>query len=718
MYTIDDIIEKVKSYIPDADTDLIKRAYLYAANAHEGQKRLSGVPYIQHPLATADIAATLRLDVPSVCAALLHDVKEDAPEKAKDMLEVFGPEITHIVEGVTKLEKYRFNNKEQKDAENFKKMILAMSKDIRVLLVKLCDRLHNMRELQYHRPEKQKEIARETLTIYAPLAGRLGIYWIKSELEDLSFKYLYPQEYKELSRLAKQRLKEQGKYIKEVIDIITKTLTEHGFEGFKVTGRIKNLYSIYRKMLRQNIDFSQVMDFVAFRVIVQEESQCWTVMGHIHSLWTPIPSRFRDFLNVPKPNGYRSLHTTVFGPKGQPIEIQIRTWEMHHVAESGVAAHWKYKEGGKIDIDVEKRFNWLKQLIEWARELKNPSLFLESLENTLDIDEVYVFTPNGDLKILARDATPIDFAYAIHTEVGHHTKGAKVNGRLVPLNTPLKNEDVVEIITAPNARPSRDWLKFVVTSRAKNKIRQYFQQEERKEAENLGRQLLDRTFKKHGRSLKRSLEKYPDLKKVYSDLKVSGIEEIYLQIGKAKLDPEVVFKTMYPEPEESEEKNPVVEVTSKLKSLFAGRSDAIVIDGVSDLVIHLAKCCNPIPGDRIVGFITRGRGITIHRADCPSVRAAPPERIIEARWRAMDIGTYQVPVSILAEDKPGILAAITKILAEKKVNISSIYTTKRPVDSATQINMILEVDNLNQLEKVLRTIRKTRGVVEVRRLRG
>ena len=407
MYTIDDIIEKVKSYIPDADTDLIKRAYLYAANAHEGQKRLSGVPYIQHPLATADIAATLRLDVPSVCAALLHDVKEDAPEKAKDMLEVFGPEITHIVEGVTKLEKYRFNNKEQKDAENFKKMILAMSKDIRVLLVKLCDRLHNMRELQYHRPEKQKQIARETLTIYAPLAGRLGIYWIKSELEDLSFKYLYPQEYEELSKQAKQRLKEQGKYIKEVIDIITKTLTEHGFEGFKVTGRIKNLYSIYRKMLRQNIDFSQVMDFVAFRVIVQEESQCWTVMGHIHSLWTPIPSRFRDFLNVPKPNGYRSLHTTVFGPKGQPIEIQIRTWEMHHVAESGVAAHWKYKEGGKIDIDVEKRFNWLKQLIEWARELKNPSLFLESLENTLDIDEVYVFTPNGDLKILARDATQL-----------------------------------------------------------------------------------------------------------------------------------------------------------------------------------------------------------------------------------------------------------------------------------------------------------------------
>ncbi len=718
-YTIEEIISKVKSYIPDADEDLIRRAYIYAANAHEGQKRLSGKPYIQHPLAVADLAATLKLDVPSICAALLHDVREDAPEKSRDMEEIFGPEITAIVEGVTKLEKYRFTNRQQKEAENFKKMLLAMSKDIRVLLVKLCDRLNNMRELEFHRPEKQKRIARETLTIYAPLAGRLGINWIKTELEDLCFQYLYPDDYRTLKEQSEKRLKEKGAYIRNVINIITKTLQEKGLKDFEVTGRVKHLYSLYRKLVRQNIGFDQVFDFVAFRIIVQEVSECWTVLGYIHQLWTPIPSRFRDFLNVPKPNGYQSLHTTVFGPDNKAMEIQIRTWEMHHIAESGVAAHWKYKEGGKVDMDVEKRFNWLKQLIEWASELKNPSQFMESVENTLDLDEVYVFTPKGDLMILPKGATPVDFAYSIHTEVGHRCRGAKVNGRLVPLDTRLQTEDVVSILTAPNGKPSRDWLKFVVTSRAKNKIRSYFQMRERQEAEDLGRQLVERYFRRQGHNLKRTLQKHPDIKSVFSQLKVSGIEDIYLHVGESRMDPADVYKAFFPETEKkSETQIAPTRVTGKLKALFAGRPDAIEVGGVSNMVVHLAKCCSPIPGDPIVGFVTRGRGITIHHKNCPSIAAASPERLIEAKWKSGSQDTYQVPLQVLVEDKPGMLASISKEMADRQINISSISTVKSPIDLTTQINLIIEVDNLKQLNAVLRGIKRISGVIEARRLRG
>lgn len=717
-YTIEEIIKKIKSYIPDADEDLIRRAYIYAANAHEGVTRLSGKPYIQHPLAVADLAATLKLDVPSICAALLHDVREDAPEKSEDMAEIFGDEITLIVEGVTKLEKYKFTNRKQKEAENFKKMLLAMSKDIRVLLVKLCDRLNNMRELEFHRPDKQKRIARETLTIYAPLATRLGINWIKTELEDLCFQYLQPEEYKRLKTQIKIRLKKKNTYIRNVINLLTKTLKDKGLKDFEVTGRVKSLYSIYRKLIRQNIGFDQVFDLIAFRVIVQEEKECWNVLGDMHQLWTPIPARFRDFLSVPKPNGYRSLHTTVFGPDNKPMEIQIRTWEMHHIAESGVAAHWKYKEGGKVDIDVEKRFNWLKQLIEWASELKNPSQFMESVEDTLASEEIYVFTPKGDLVILPRNSTPVDFAYSIHTEVGHHCKGAKVNDRLVPLDTKLKTEDVVAVLTAPNGRPSRDWINFVVTSRAKNKIRSYFQAQEKQEAESLGIQLLERYFRRHGHNLKKSIQKNKELNVLFSKLKVSGMEEIYLQIGNSKMDPEYVYKAFYPEEPKDETKLLQNRVTGKLKALFAGQPDAIDVDGVSDMVVHIAKCCTPIPGDPIIGFVTRGRGITIHHKNCRSVVTSPQERLVETKWKKSTGESYQVPLEIVVEDHPGMLAQITKELADHKINISSVTTSKSSVNLATKINIIIEVESLKQLKVVIRGINRLKGVIEVKRVRG
>lgn len=717
-YTIEEIIEKIKAYIPDVDADLIRRAYIYAANAHSDQMRLSGKPYIQHPLAVADLAATLKLDVPSICAALLHDVREDAPDRTMDMADLFGPEIALIVEGVTKLEKYKFTNQKQKEAENFKKMLLAMSKDIRVLLVKLCDRLNNMRELEFHRPEKQKRIAHETLTIYAPLAARLGINWIKTELEDLCFQYLYPEDYKTIKEQSEKRLKEKGSYIRDVIGIITKALEKNGIKDFEVTGRVKNLYSLYRKLIRQNIGFDQVFDFIAFRIIVQSVAECWNVLGDMHQLWTPIPSRFRDFLNVPKPNGYQSLHTTVFGPDNKAMEVQIRTWKMHHIAESGVAAHWKYKEGGKVDMGVEKRFNWLKQLIEWASELKNPSQFMESVEDTLSLEEVYVFTPKGDLMILPKGATPVDFAYTIHTEVGHRCKGAKVNDRLVPLDTQLATEDVVSVLTAPNGKPSRDWLKFVVTSRAKNKIRNYFQARERQEAEALGRQLVERYFRRNGHNLKKAIQKHPDLRSIFSQLKVSGMEEIYEQVGESRMEPENIYQAFFPEDREEEKAIVPTRVTGKLKALFAGRPDAIDVGGISDVVLHLAKCCTPIPGDPIVGFITRGRGITIHHKNCPSVLTASQERLIDAKWKTGSQESYLVPLQIMAEDRPGVLAQITKELADRKVNISSVSTVKSPVELATQINAIIEVSSLKQLNSVIRGVSRLKGIIEVKRLRG
>lgn len=715
MIGIDDIVQKVRTYLPNADVSLIYKAYEYAEEIHRGTKRLSGEPFIQHPLGVANLVADLKLDVISICAALLHDVKEDAPEKTTNMEEIFGSEITSLVDGVTKLAKYHFTSKEESQAENFKKMLVAMSKDIRVLLVKLCDRLHNMRDLNYLPPQKQKENAEETLTIYAPLAERLGIAWIRTELEDHAFRYLWPEEYNELKEKAERRLKERASFVNSVIEAIKETLTKAGLQGFEVQGRPKNLYGIFKKMRRQGIEFDHVYDFVAFRVIVKEVMDCWVVLGHIHNLWTPITARFKDFINCPKQNGYRSLHTTVISPSGAPMEIQIRTYEMHRVAESGIAAHWKYKEGGAIQIKDQERFNWIRQLIEWAQEVPNPKQFLDTVQESLFTDQIFVFTPKGDLVVLPRGATPVDFAYEIHTQVGHQCTGARINNRLYPLSTPLRSGDMVEIITSKNGRPKRDWLSFVITAKAKNKIRQFFVQEERAHAIEIGRQVLEKDLRKRGLGIRRILEPGEEQQKVFQRFKISSVEELFKAVGTGKIETQEVI-TMLGGGEAVEDDTMFLKQPSRLQEFFKKRPEGIAVDGVEDVLLRLGKCCNPIPGDEIMAFVTRGRGVTIHRRDCPSMIAVDPDRLLFAHWVQANEGLYQVPLLVRCLDQPGVLSRVTKEIGDRKSNIASVVT-RRLEDGLTDVKFILEVRDYYQLESIMRALQRCKGVLSVERLR-
>jgi GTP pyrophosphokinase len=716
-YRIDDVVLKVLDYMPGADVSPIRAAHEYAAFAHEGQTRLSGIPYIQHPIAVADLVATLKLDIPSICAALLHDVREDAPDRTVDMAERFGPEVALIVDGVTKLDKYQFTTRQESQAENFKKMLVAMSRDIRVLLVKLCDRLHNMRELEFHTLDKQREISEETLHIYSPLAERLGISWIRTELEDLAFRHLWPDEYRTLKTQAEARLKERGVFIHEVIETIRETLEKANLSGFEVTGRPKNLYGIFRKMRTQGIDLDRVYDFVAFRVLVREVVDCWIVLGHIHNLWTPIPARFKDFINVSKPNGYRSLHSSVFGPNREPMEIQIRTWEMHRVAESGIAAHWSYKEGGSVQLKDQERYNWLKQLIEWAQEVRNPGEFLETIQESLFVDQVFAFTPKGDLKVLPKGATPLDFAYEVHTEVGHSCVGARVNNRLVPLSTPLRSGDLVEIMTSKGSRPKRDWLSYAATSRAQNKIRGYFQAEERLHAIEIGRQMLDKELKRRGLTLKRVFNGGELQKRVLDRFRLAAPEEMFRAVGLEKAKPADIAEFLAPDQVVKEEPEPQPTKTpDRLKEVFKRRSEGIAIDGVEDMLLHLGKCCNPIPGDPIIAFVTRGRGVTVHVRRCPALAGSDPDRLLDAHWVRKTGGVFDAPVAVVAEDLPGVLANIAKEISERKANIASIFT--RPLgDRQTEVRMVLHVEDQSQLDGILRALQRIRGVISVDRLR-
>jgi GTP pyrophosphokinase len=716
MYAIDDILRKITSYMPDADTALVRRAFDYADAAHAGQLRQSGIPYIQHPLAVADLVATLKLDVTSICAALLHDVREDAPDRSQDLEQRFGKEIALVVEGVTKLAQYHFTSRMESQAENFKKMLVAMSKDIRVLLVKLCDRLNNMRELEHLRPEKQREISEETLRIYSPLAERLGIFWIRSELEDLSFKFLWPDDFRMVKEKAEQRLKERAGFIREVIDRISATLESAHLAGFEVFGRPKNLYGIYRKMKVQEIDLETVYDFVAFRVICREVVDCWLVLGYLHNLWTPIPSRFKDFINVPKPNGYRSLHTTVFGPGGEPMEIQVRTWEMHRVAESGIAAHWTYKEGGGIALRDQERFNWLKQLIEWAGEVRNPHQFLETVQESLFTDQIFVFTPKGDLRVLPKGATPVDFAYDIHTEVGHRCNGARVNSRLVPLSSPLRSGDLVEVMTGKTMQPRRDWLTFVVTAKAQNKVRAFFQNEERLHATEIGKQVFEKEMRRRSHAIRRILDEGEQERKVLEQFHASNVEDLYRLIGIEKVKASEVVDFVFPgeappEPEPVEQKD-----ASRLQEVFKKRSEGIAVDGVEDMLLHLGRCCNPIPGDDIVAFVTRGRGVTVHTRACDTVRQSDPDRILSAHWVSASQGLYDVPVTVHCLDEPGVLARVTKEIGDRKANIASILTRSMG-DAQTEVRMVLQVEDQSRLDGIIRALRHVRGVVYVDRLR-
>jgi GTP pyrophosphokinase len=717
MLRFNDILERLLSYYPNADVDLLRKAYVFSAKVHLGQVRLSGEPYLSHPLEVAGILTQLRLDVATVATGLLHDTVEDTLTTLEDIRDHFGEEIARLVDGVTKISKISLRSSEKDQAENFRKMILAMVKDIRVILIKLADRLHNMRTLRYHIPEKQREIAQETLDIYAPLAHRLGIDWIKTELEDLAFKHLHPEIYEEIQKKIARKEKERSRYIDEVKRILLKKLYENHIEA-EVTGRIKQIYSIYQKMKDQNIDLDQVYDITAFRVIVNTIKECYDVLGIIHSLWKPIPGKFKDYIGLPKENMYQSLHTSVIGPYGERIEIQIRTWEMHKIAEEGIAAHWKYKEGKPLDEEEDKRFSWLRQLLEWQRDLKDDMEFIESVKVDLFPNEVYIFTPKGEVKVFPVGATPIDFAYSIHSDVGHHCAGAKVNGKLVPLKYELKSGDTVEIITSPNQKPSKDWLKFVKTSRAKTKIRQWFKAEEREKSIALGKEILEKELKKFDLPLAK-LIKSGELLKVALEFSFQDVDDLIAAVGYGKVTANQILGKIIP-PEKLQEKEEKEE--GRLKGLLrkirrTGGRDAILIKGIDNVMVRYARCCNPVPGDKVVGFITRGRGVTIHTADCQNIMDDDPNRRVEVEWDSTKEYTYPVRIRIYSEDKKGLLAEITSSISSNEANITnaSVNTTE---DHKAIGLFELQVSDLNHLNKVIKGIERIKGVYRVERMRA
>ena len=720
---LQDLLSKIQTYHPQADVDLVQRAYAFAAKAHDGQLRRSGDPYVVHPLGVATTIAELKLDVPSICAGLLHDCVEDTSATTQEITESFGGEIAFLVEGVTKLGKIPWNTKEERQAENFRKMLLAMARDIRVILIKLADRTDNMRTLDAMPPEKQERIARETMEIYAPLANRLGIQWIKVELEDLSFKYLYPREYDSVAKRVTDYHRERQKYIDEVSVILNKELSDAGLEC-QVYGRPKHLWSIHQKMIKTGRDLEQLFDIVAFRVIVPNVRACYETLGVVHSKWTPIPGRFKDFIALPKPNMYQSLHTSVIGPRGERMEVQIRTADMHRVAEEGIAAHWRYKEGRPYDKDDkdQKRFAWLRQLMEWQRDLKDPTEFITTVKEDLFADEVYVFTPKGDVKALPKGANPIDLAYAIHTEVGHHCSGARVNGLIVPLRYTLRNGDTVEIITSPNQKPNKDWLKYVATSSAKAKIRNYLRSAEREKSKTLGRELLEREFRKYGLTYNK-LEKAGDLKRALEPLKVQTEEELLISVGYGKILPADVVEAVVPEDKrkeqvapEAEPENPIAQLASNLIRRVTGRQTAgIKVAGENDVLVRFAKCCSPVPGDPIVGFITRGRGVTVHTLGCTKAVDQDPDRRVEVEWDGKLKSPRPVQVQVVSADKPGLLAAISASFNQLGVNISQANC--RSVDDNKAINTFqFSVADLDQLKTVMRALQRIDGVYSVARM--
>jgi GTP pyrophosphokinase len=716
MVRLTDIVDKVRSYHPAADIDLINKAYVYSSKAHDGQLRKSGDPYFIHPVSVAHIIAEMRLDPASVCAALLHDVVEDTGATNEEVTELFGEEVAFLVDGVTKLGRINFTCKEDQQAESFRKMLVAMARDIRVLLVKLADRLDNMRTLQHMKAESQERIAQETIEIYAPLAGRLGIYWLKSELEDLSFKYLHPDNYGEISRKTKKLARDRDRYIEDVTRRLQKMLIERGFAA-EVGGRIKHKYSIWRKMRQHNCEFEQVHDYVAFRVIMETVADCYAALGVVHSQWTPIPGRFKDYIALPKPNMYQSLHTTVIGPGQRRIEVQIRTQEMHRTAELGIAAHWKYKEKtGGLDAKDAAQFAWLRQLMEFQQEVADPAEFLDSVKVDLFNDEVYVFTPRGQLKVFPRGATPVDFAFAIHSEVGEHCAGARVNGAIVPLRYKLHNGDTVDIITSPQQTPNKDWLEFVATGRARSRIRNFIRSEERKGAIKLGRELIERAFHKNDHSFSRWLKKGNDVDEVARRFKVSTSEELFAQVGFGRVSAQEVVDAAVP-------KDDVVARDSLRPSFFektvrkvTGKDSTggIRIDDVDDVLVRFAKCCNPLPGDPITGWITHGRGVTVHRRGCAKAMELDPERRLDVSWSDAVKVDRPVSLRISTADRPGILANVSAAFTESGVNIQEANC--RVGDDGSAVNHFqFTVSDVAKLRLLMRKISQIDGVYDVER---
>ncbi|TMA54770.1 MAG: bifunctional (p)ppGpp synthetase/guanosine-3',5'-bis(diphosphate) 3'-pyrophosphohydrolase [Deltaproteobacteria bacterium] len=714
--TVSELIERVRAYHPTGPVDTIQRAYDFSAEVHRGQRRLSGEPYLTHPVQVAGIIAEMRLDVPSVATGLLHDTVEDTLATLDQIEGTFGSEIATLVDGVTKIGRINFTSREEKQAENFRKMLLAMARDIRVILIKLADRTHNMRTLGHLPPERQVEIAQETLDIYAPLAHRLGIYWIKSELEDNALRFLHPEVYYQLKRSVAKRKAERERYIKEVIGVLEKRLSEAGLEA-EVSGRPKHFYSIYEKMQAQNLLYDQIYDLVAFRVVVDSLGECYEALGCAHANWKPVPGRFKDYIALPKANGYQSLHTTVIGPYGERIEIQIRTREMHRIAEYGVAAHWRYKQPGKDGVvDDSQRFAWLRQLLEWQQQLQDPQEFLRSVKEDLFSDEVFVFTPKGDLLNFPVGATVIDFAYRIHSEVGHHCTGARVNGKIVPLRYQLQSGDTVEIVTTASQTPSKDWLKLVKSSRAKARIRAYIKLQQSARSVAIGREILERDFTRHQLDPAK-LRKDGTLERVAKELSQRDEETLLAGVGYGKITTQSVLARILP-PEEIERRREKGE--GRLQRLFrlVGRQtkSGVQVSGVEDMLVRFGKCCSPLPGERITGFITRGRGVTVHTLECPKVLESDPQRRIDAQWVNGQGTPRAVKVEVTCVDRPGLLAAMSKAISSAGINITRAQVHGLG-DRKAQNTFELMVGSLDELNRVMRNLGRVRGVMKVARVR-
>jgi GTP pyrophosphokinase len=712
--TIGELVERVRGYTPTAPVEVIQQAYEFSAGVHKGQRRASGEPFLTHPLQVAGIIAEMRLDVPSVATGLLHDTVEDTLATLAEVEERFGGEIAGLVDGVTKIGQITFTTREEKQAENFRKMLLAMARDIRVILIKLADRTHNMRTLGHLAPERQVEIAQETLDIYAPLAHRLGINWIKSDLEDNALRFLHPEVYYQLKRSVAKRKAEREKYIREVISVLTKKLGEAEIEA-EVSGRPKHFYSIYEKMQAQNLLYDQIYDLVAFRIVVDSANECYEALGVVHANWKPVPGRFKDYIALPKANGYQSLHTTAIGPYGERIEIQIRTREMHRVAEYGVAAHWRYKKPGTAEDDGQ-RFAWLRQMLEWQQQLQDPQEFLRSVKEDLFTEEVFVFTPKGDLLNFPVGATVIDFAYRIHSEVGQHCAGARVNGKIVPLRYQLQSGDTVEIVTTTNQAPSKDWLKLVKTSRAKARIRAYVKAQQSSRSVAVGREILERDLARHQLDYAK-LRGDGTLRRVAQELGEKDEGTLIASVGYGKVTAQQVLARILPA-EEIERRRDKAE--GRLQRLFRLVSrqtkSGVQVSGVEDVLVRFGKCCSPLPGERITGFITRGRGVTVHALDCPKVLESDPQRRIQVQWDDGKGTPRAVKVEVTCVDRPGLLAAMSKAISSAGINISRAHVHALGDRKAQNVFEVM-VASADELNRVMRNLGRVRGVMKVARVR-
>ena len=712
MIRIQEILDKVAANNQNADLELIQKAYVFAATAHAGQTRLSGEPYLSHPLAVADTLAEMGFDEPTVAAGLLHDTVEDTKATIEEIDENFGEEVADIVDGVTKISMIPFENKEEAQAENIRKMILAMSHDMRVLMVKLADRQHNMSTLDFQKAHKQKRIAQETMDIYAPLANRLGLYMLKRNLEDLSFKYLRPDVFNQIDHWLDKHQVVEKHIIDKVVGLILDLLASNHIQG-QVYGRIKHKYSIYKKMQSQSLTLDEMHDIMAFRVLVKDIKDCYAVLGLVHSQWRPVHGRFKDYISMPKANGYQSLHTTVIGPEGERIEIQIRTEDMHRQAEHGVAAHWLYKEKGRVNSKDLEQFSWLREIFERQGDETDSREFMHALKMDLFKDEVYVYTPAGDVKELPEGATPLDFAFLIHTKVGQHCAGAKVNGRLMPLSTELKNGDIVEIVTDPARNPNRDWLKLVKTAKARSRIQRYLRTEERAHAVALGRDMLEKEGRKVSLNVGKAL-KEGHLALVAQEMNFESVDDLIAAVGYAHLTPRKILNRLYAvlHPNEAAPAAPAAPSVKESKEEAVRKTEGVGISGVDGVLMRFAKCCNPVPGDDIVGFITRGYGVSVHRADCPNVANMEPERLISVHWDGAEEKPYEAGIFIIARNVQGVLAEVAQVLAKNNVNITGLNMDNM-VDGRAKLRFTVEVRDATQLYQLIEAIRALPSILEV-----